>query len=154
MPSNFNNVSPAAPAGSLNVAWQTDGAGNDSAYYSAPFIIPVYNKGVGSNGDVLFYGILSKAVKFPASATLSNAIAKVAATGTGGTAATFTFKKGGTPFATCVFDSGVGGGLVGTWTQTSDATFNGTSDVLEIDGPATADTTLANFSMILGGYRT
>jgi hypothetical protein len=154
MPSNFNDSTPAAPAGSLNVAWQTDGAGNDSAYYTAPFDIPVYNKGVGVNGDVLFYGIPTRAIKFPSGAASSKAVANTAATGTGGTAATFTFKKGGSAFATCVFDSGVGGGLVGTWTQASDATFNGTSDVLEVDGPATADTTLANFSMILRGYRT
>jgi hypothetical protein len=30
--SNFNNTTPAAPAGNTNVKFQTDGAGNDSAY--------------------------------------------------------------------------------------------------------------------------
>src|SRR6266850_2396962 len=35
MASNFNDTTPAAPAGGLNVKWQTDGAGNDSAYYTA-----------------------------------------------------------------------------------------------------------------------
>lgn len=154
MASNLNGTTPAAPAGSLNVTWQTDSGGNDSAYYTAPFDIPIYNKGVGANGDILFYGIPTRAIKFPSGAASSTAVAKTAATGAGGTAATFTFKKGGVGFATCVFDSGVGGGLVGTWTQALDAAFNGTSDVLEIDGPATADTTLANFSMILRGYRT
>ena len=150
----FNSTTPAAAAGSLNVVWQKDGSGNVSGEYTAPFDIPVYNKGVGANGDILFYGIPTRAIKFPSGAASSKAVAQVAATGTGGTAATFTFKKGGSGFATCVFDSGVGGGLVGTWTQASDATFNGTSDVLEVDGPATADATLANFSMILRGYRT
>lgn len=32
MASNFNDTLPAAPAGGVNVKWQTDGAGNDSAY--------------------------------------------------------------------------------------------------------------------------
>lgn len=32
---NFSNTVPAAPTGSLNVAWQTDGTGNISAYASA-----------------------------------------------------------------------------------------------------------------------
>jgi hypothetical protein len=32
MSSNFNNSTPAAPAGFVNVSWQTDGSGNDSAY--------------------------------------------------------------------------------------------------------------------------
>lgn len=37
MPSNFNDTTPAAPTGTkplLNVKWQTDGGGNDSAYYN------------------------------------------------------------------------------------------------------------------------
>lgn len=32
MGSNLNDTTPAAPAGGVNVKWQTDGAGNDSAY--------------------------------------------------------------------------------------------------------------------------
>lgn len=32
MPSNFNDTTPAAPALGVNVKWQTDGNGNDSAY--------------------------------------------------------------------------------------------------------------------------
>jgi hypothetical protein len=32
MASNYNDTTPAAAAGGLNVKWQTDGAGNDSAY--------------------------------------------------------------------------------------------------------------------------
>jgi hypothetical protein len=31
---NFNNLTPAPPAGSSNVFWQTDGSGNISAYYT------------------------------------------------------------------------------------------------------------------------
>ena len=35
MASNFNHTTPAAPAGNQNVTFQTDGAGNDSAYVPA-----------------------------------------------------------------------------------------------------------------------
>lgn len=35
MPSNFNSTTPAAPGGGLNVVFQTDGSGNDSAYVPA-----------------------------------------------------------------------------------------------------------------------
>lgn len=35
MASNFNSTTPAAPAGAVNVIFQTDGAGNDSAYVPA-----------------------------------------------------------------------------------------------------------------------
>jgi hypothetical protein len=43
MPSNFNSTTPAAPAGSTNVIFQTDGAGNDSGYVpsSAIALAPV-----------------------------------------------------------------------------------------------------------------
>ena len=39
MSSNFNSTVPAAPAGGTNVIFQTDGAGNDSAY--VPGFAPV-----------------------------------------------------------------------------------------------------------------
>jgi hypothetical protein len=35
MASNFNNTLPVAPSGSINVKFQTDGSGNDSAYVPA-----------------------------------------------------------------------------------------------------------------------
>jgi len=147
MPSNFNDTTPAAPAGKLNVKWQTDGSGNDSAYFTAPFDVPAIVQGVGSNSQVLAYLIPARAVKFPAGAAGSTAVAKAAATG----ATTYTFLKNGVAFATCLFAIS---GTTGTWTQAADATFNGTTDLLEIDGPVTADVTLANIGMVLQGYRT
>ena len=39
MSSNFNNTNPAAPANCTNVAWQTDGSGNDSANVPTPFLL-------------------------------------------------------------------------------------------------------------------
>ena len=35
MSTNLNDSTPAAPAGGINVKWQTDGSGNDSAYLAA-----------------------------------------------------------------------------------------------------------------------
>ncbi len=40
MSSNFNDTVPAAPAGSTNVSWQTDGSGNDSAYVPTSILTP------------------------------------------------------------------------------------------------------------------
>lgn len=40
MSSNFNNTTPAAPAGGINVLWQTDGSGNDSAYIASGSFSP------------------------------------------------------------------------------------------------------------------
>ena len=40
MASNFNDTTPAAVAGGVNVKWQTDGAGNDSAYIPSGSFIP------------------------------------------------------------------------------------------------------------------
>ena len=39
MSTNFNNTVPAAPAGNINVTWQTDGSGNDSAYVPAGAVL-------------------------------------------------------------------------------------------------------------------
>ena len=126
-----------------------DGTNVVAVYATAGFDVPAIVQGVGTNGQVLAYIAPARAVKFPASAAGSTAVAKTAPTAT----TTYTFKKNGTSFATCVFDPTVSSGLLGVWTQASDATFNGTSDVLEIDGPATADVTLANVGMVLQGQR-
>ncbi len=40
MSTNFNDTIPAAPAGNTNVQWQTDGAGNDSAYVPTSIFTP------------------------------------------------------------------------------------------------------------------
>lgn len=53
MPSNFNDTTPAAPGGNVNVKWQTDGAGNDSAY------VPTVSPFGGTNVQTTNYTILS-----------------------------------------------------------------------------------------------
>jgi hypothetical protein len=143
----LSSTTPAAVAGSKNVAWQKDGSGNVSGEFSAPVAFGVYNQGVGSTAQVLLVMIPTAAIAFPSGATNSSAVAGVAATGS----TTFTFKKNGTSFATCVFAAS---GTSGTFTLATLTAFNGTSDILEIDGPGTADATLANFSLVLAGYRT
>lgn len=145
MASNFNDSTPAAPAGSLNVKWQTDGSGNDSAYAVAPFDVPVFAPGVGTNNQKLLRIKLTRAVKFPSGAASSYATASVASTG----APVFTFNKNGAPFATVTYTASASG----VWAQASDATF-AAGDLLEVDGPATADGTLADVGMTLYGFRT
>ena len=45
----FNNLTPAAPSGNLNVKWQIDAAGNTTAY------VPAVN-GVPTGGGVIYSG--------------------------------------------------------------------------------------------------
>ncbi len=110
-----------------------------------PINIAVFNPGEGSDSQVLFANQLGIAVKFPAGAANSSAVSKAAANAT----TTFTFLKNGASFATCVFASS---GMTGVFTQVSDATF-AAGDILEIDGPVTADTTLANIGITFAGVR-
>lgn len=144
----FNSTTPAAPAGSANITWQKDMSGNVSGYVGpgSPQIFGVFLPGVGSNNQVCFYLSLAQAVTFPSGAAASTAEAKTAATGS----TTYTLSKNGTPFATIVFS---GSGTTGTFTQVSDAVF-AIGDILEIDGPSTADATLANIGIALAGLRT
>jgi hypothetical protein len=114
-------------------------------FSTKPFDIAVLAPGVGTNNQILLRVKLARAVTFPASATLSQAAASANATAS----TTFTLKKNGTSFATVNYAIGA---AVGTWTQASDAVF-AAGDLLEIDGPATADATLADVGITLAGIR-
>lgn len=121
---------------------------NSVSYFSGAartLSIGVFAPGVGSNAQVLLYLQMDRPCVFPASAPNSRATANTAATGS----TTYTLKKNGVSFATVLFSAS---GTVGAWTQASDATF-GAGDTLEIDGPVTADATLANVGITLQGYR-
>lgn len=122
----------------------TDGT---NYFTAAPrsFSFGIFMKGIGANSDVLFYAKLGRTVIFPASAPNALGVAGTAATGS----TTYTFKKNGASFATAVFSAA---GTTAAWTQASDAVFTAT-DILEIDGPATADATLANMGLTLQGYK-
>jgi Protein of unknown function (DUF2793) len=121
-------------------------AGATALVFSAkPFDLSVFAPGVGTNSQILVRIKLARAVTFPASATLSQATASANATGS----TTFTLKKNGTSFATVNYAASASSG---TWTQASDAVF-AAGDLLEIDGPATADATLKDVGITLAGIR-
>jgi hypothetical protein len=105
----------------------------------------MFAPGTMSNAQVLLYAKMTRPVIFPANAPNSLALAKAAATAQ----TTFNFLKTGTVFATLVFPAGA---TVGNWTQAADAIFN-VGDILEVDGPATADGSLANIGISLQGFR-
>jgi len=110
-----------------------------------PLSIGVFAPGTGTNGQILLYLPMDRAGVFPANAPNSLAKANTAATGS----TVFSVKKNGVQFATITF---AGSATSGTFVQASDASFvNG--DVLEIDGPGTADASLANIGITLQGYR-
>jgi hypothetical protein len=105
----------------------------------------VFQSGVGTDGMILYRNALPQKALFPAGAASSSAIAGTAATGS----TVYSFKKNGVQFATATFAIS---GTTATWTQASDATFNA-GDVLEIDGPVTADATLADVGITLVGVK-
>lgn len=124
-------------------------AGATALVFSAkPFALGFFLQGLGSNSQIWFRNILPDAITFPISASLCPP-GSASANATGST--TFTFKKNGTAFATLNYAAG---SAVGIWTQAAAASFNGTSDLLEIDGPATADATLADVGFTIRGVRT
>jgi hypothetical protein len=134
-----------ATGGSIHdCQWSQIAAGAAGASTSS-VDFPVFAAGVGVNAQMLLRVQMTRQIMFPAGAALSKATASVAATGS----TTFTLKKNGTPFATVVFAVS---GTTGTWTQAADAQF-AAGDILEIDGPATHDTTLANIGITLAGCK-
>lgn len=136
---------PGSYSGAGGEAVEVNSGGTAVVFNTKPFDVAVFAPGVGANNQRLMRIALARAVKFPASAALSQAVASANATGS----TTFTLKKNGTSFATVNFAASAS---TGTWTQASDATF-AAGDVLEIDGPATADATLADVGITLAGTR-
>lgn len=110
-----------------------------------PYDMAVFTPGLGSNAQILARFNMVRTVVFPASAPNSQGAASATATAS----ATYTFKKNGSSFATVNFAMA---SAVGIFTQASDAVF-APGDLFEIDGPGTADATLANVGFTLQGYR-
>lgn len=137
---------PGSYSGAGGKAVEVNSGASALVFSAKPFDVAVTAPGVGSNNQVLARFKLARAVTFPSGAALSQASASANATGS----TTFTLKKNGTSFATVNF---AGSSASGTWTQASDATF-AAGDLLEIDGPATADATLADVGITLAGVRT
>jgi hypothetical protein len=155
----WSTDNPAAPSGewefyapetgwvvfSRNGSQQLRWTGSVWSTLPSPFDISTFAAGVGTNNQVLLRVAVARAVTFPAGASLAQAVASATATGS----TTFTLKKNGSSFATVNFAASASSGI---WTQASDATF-AAGDVLEIDGPATADATLADVGITLAGVR-
>lgn len=97
------------------------------------------------NSQIMGYFKMDRPCVFPASAPNSYAVASVAATGS----TTITIYKNGSSFATVVFSAS---GTTGAFTQSSSTSF-AAGDILEIQGPSSADATLANIGITLQGYR-
>jgi hypothetical protein len=112
---------------------------------TASIDIAVFLAGVGQDAQKLLRVAIARPITFAAGAALSQAIASAAATGD----TTYTLSQNGTQFASILFSAS---SAAGVWTQASDANFVA-SDVLEIDGPATADGTLADVGITLAGVR-
>jgi hypothetical protein len=136
---------PTSYSGAAGYAVQVNAGATALVFVAKPFDVSAFAPGVGTASQILLRVKLARAVTFPASATLSQASASANATGS----TTFTLKQNGTSFATVNFAASAS---VGTWTQASDAVF-AAGDLLEIDGPATADATLANVGITLAGVR-
>jgi hypothetical protein len=136
---------PASYSGAGGKAVEVNSGATALVFSAKPFDVSTFAPGLGSNSQILLRVKLARAVTFPASATLSQASASANATGS----TTFTLKKNGTSFATVNYAASSSSG---TWTQASDAVF-AAGDLLEIDGPATADATLANVGITLAGVR-
>jgi hypothetical protein len=136
---------PAAYTGAGGYGVQVNAGATALVFVAKPFDVSTFAAGLGTASQILLRVNLARAVTFPASATLSQASASANATGS----TTFTLKKNGTSFATVNFAAAA---AVGTWTQASGSVF-AAGDLLEIDGPATADATLANVGITLAGVR-
>lgn len=132
------------PSDGMYMMLYTDGVNVDPVA-SVPWPIMVFAAGLGSNNQVLYFMKMDRQTIFPASAQNSFAAARTAATGS----TTYTLKQNGIAFATINFGAGA---TKGTFTQAADAIF-APGDTLEIDGPASADGSLANVGITLQGYR-
>jgi len=146
------NGSPNSTQALLNIAdglgiHASEAAGTVTlALLHPPFDVPAFAPGLGSANQKLLRIPIARNVLFPAGAASSFATASaVAAAST-----TFTFSHAGTSFATVNFALG---SSTGVFTQASNQAF-APGDLLEIDGPATPDTTLADVGIVLWGYRT
>lgn len=136
---------PASYSGAGGKAVEVNSGATALVFNAKTIDIAVTVPGVGTNSQLLLRFKLTRAVTFLASAPLSQASASAAATGS----TTYTLKKNGASFATVNYAASA---TAGTWTQASDAVF-AAGDLLEIDGPATADATLADVGINLAGVK-
>lgn len=136
---------PPAPTGNALLSVRANSAGTALEYYSVPYDVTLYAESTMTNAEVILR-MRPRAAAFPSGAAGSYADAGTAATGS----FTLTAKKNGVAFGTFVWSAA---GTVAAVTISSTTTFNGTSDILTLEGAATADATLANITVTLAGSR-
>ena len=107
--------------------------------------ISFFAGGTTTNGEILMNVPAMVPFSIPSGSSNFNVYALTAATAS----TTFTFKKNGTSIGTAVFAAS---GTTATITFSSSVSF-AVGDKLEIDAPATADSTLANISFNILGVR-
>jgi hypothetical protein len=110
-----------------------------------PYDIAFFIPGVGSNSQKVLRFNADRSFTLPATLTGSIVTAGTAATGS----TVFTLKKNGSSIGTATFASS---GTTATFSFASDVTFAAT-DVFSIDGPGTADATLADMAFTFKGTR-
>lgn len=112
-----------------------------------PYDAHAYVSGAPENGEVLIRVPLARAVTFSANFAGSYANAETAATAS----TVLIIRRNGTQIGTVTFASA---GTSGTFASTGGATQSfSAGDVFSVEGPATADATLAGIGFALAGTR-
>lgn len=154
--------SPVTTSGSITVTWGSGqipvanlGSGSasstkvlqgDGTWVDRPYIVGAYVPGAQTNSQVFVRHVPSVAVTVPSGCTNSTLTLETAATAS----TTYTVKKNGSSVGTAVV--GISG-TSATFTCSGSFSFNGSSDVLTVSGPASADATAAGFTLSLYGTR-
>lgn len=136
---------PGSYSGAGGQAVEVNSGATALQFSTKPFDIATFAPGLGTSNQKLLRVKVARACSFPSGASGSQATASANATAS----TTFTLSKNGSAFATINFPTGT---AAGTWTLSSTTTF-AAGDLLEIDGPATADATLADVGITLSGTR-
>jgi hypothetical protein len=129
---------------SITYTGADSGTGDVTITIIGTYDIHLTIQGTMTNAEI-FRNNATRDFTFPISLTGSYATAGIAATAS----SVFTLKKNGSSIGTITFATS---SSTGTFSFTSAISFS-PGDVLEIDGPATADTTLANIGIDLLGTR-
>jgi hypothetical protein len=129
--------------GTANQVLQVNSGATAAVWSSRPYDIALYIEGVTTASEVLLYFVATRAFTWPASLTGSYAKASVAATAS----TTFTILHNGSSVGSFAFAAS---GTTATFTFSSAITF-ALGDTIEITGPATPDTTLANIGITFAG---
>lgn len=113
-------------------------------FFEIPYAVPTFVPGTMVNAQLVQRFVAIEAFRLPSGLSGSQAKAATASTGN----VNFDIKKNGSDVGDVVFN--VSG--TGTFTLASNQDF-AVGDVLELTGPATADATLADVSIVLKGKR-